>query len=216
MYFLTRCRIWKDRGYIREDITGRPRRCPTHIPQPAAVHKVLQQSSQVRRLFIKMYRRWREIHSRSTWTKLEIVLCFFCALRNKMTSTNNAVTIVAKKWSQMQHCSSLNSGGSTPPLRYVLCEMYNTIWRQWGFYVQLMSIKSCVCFSNRSHLQFKLITAGCHNQSCILFCEGFSFFRVKCCYFSPDIGHSEAINAFNGDPKHKTHDPSKLLAKWLN
>ena len=49
--FLPCCRIWKDRGHVRKDILSWPRRCPTDTPQPAAVHQVLQQPSQVRRCY---------------------------------------------------------------------------------------------------------------------------------------------------------------------
>lgn len=41
------CRIWKDGGRFRKDVLSWSRRRSTDIPQPASVHKVLQQPSQV-------------------------------------------------------------------------------------------------------------------------------------------------------------------------
>lgn len=55
MSFPPCCRIWKDRGRIRKDILSWPRRCPAHISQPTTVHQILQQSSQVRRCWVRAY-----------------------------------------------------------------------------------------------------------------------------------------------------------------
>lgn len=79
--FLWLCRIRKDWGHFRENVLSWPGRCPTHIPQPAPVHKVLHQQSQV--CEVKCWRKASICHKYRTcsnsflhWAVCWVLSCF--------------------------------------------------------------------------------------------------------------------------------------------